>query len=316
MTRILRSPSDSSRRVVTRSQVRQTWRSDAPNKVESHDRTMVEIIELPRDAPTPPAPTAQPKPMPKTLYVAVPCYGCLMNNHFVQSLLGLQVVCMRESIDCFVDFIGNESLVQRARNILTARFLAQTRFERLLFIDADIGFDPESVLRLLRFGEDIVTAIYPKKSVNWESVRAKALDPADEEPSYQAGLDFNINIVPNDSGVRDGFVEVLDAATGFMLISRACLERMVTAYDKELRCVNDLQGAPGDPRHVSEYVALFDCMIDPVTRRYLSEDYAFCRRWQQLGGKIFADITTGLCHVGNYVYEGDVRQRLRVAYCE
>ncbi len=273
---------------------------------------MVEVIEL---QPPAPAPAAN-KP---SLYIAVPCYGCLLNNHFLQSLLCLQTLCMREEIDCFVDMIGNESLVQRARNVLTARFLAAAKFTHLLFIDADIGFDPASVFRLLRFGEDVVTAIYPKKSIDWDSVRAKARAGGGEpaEPLHQAGLDFNINVVPNDSGVRDGFVEVLDAATGFMLISRRCLERMAAAFESDLKCVNDIaMGSPGDPRHVAEYVALFDCMIDPVTRRYLSEDYAFCRRWQQLGGKIFADVTTGLCHVGNYIYEGDIRQRLRIAYSD
>jgi hypothetical protein len=274
---------------------------------------MVEIIELPHT----------PTPRKVGLYVAAPCFGCVLNNHFVQSLLSLQVSCMREGVDCFVDMIGNESLVQRARNILTARFL-KSKHTHLVFIDSDIGFDPDSVLKLVKFTEDrraagedtIATAIYPKKMVNWDAVAAKTR-AGDPEPLYQAGLDFNINVVAGAGQPLGTFVEVLDAATGFMCAPREVLERMAVYFASTLSCVNDISmGPPDDPRYVGEYVAVFDCMIDPVTRRYLSEDYAFCRRWQQMGGKIYADVSVPLVHVGNHVYEGDIRRRLRVVYAE
>ena len=60
-----------------------------------------------------------------------------------------------------------------------------------------------------------------------------------------------------------------------------------------------------------DYHACFDCMIDPTTKRYLSEDYAFCRRWQQIGGKIYADLATTLGHVGNLPFSGCLKDRLK-----
>ena len=263
------------------------------------------------DAPVPAAETPAAAEKPKRgIYVATPCYGCILNVNYLQSLLGLQAACLRRGISCYVDFIGNESLVQRARNILAARFLQSADANtHLVFIDADIGFDPDLVFRLLDLDRDVVTGIYPKKFIDWPGVRRSidvGLDPR------SGGLDFNINIIGQNAAVENGFIEVLDSATGFMMISKSALRKMVARYRDTLHCVNDIQGG-GDNR-VDTYVAVFDCMIDPVSRRYLSEDYAFCRRWQQMGGKIWADVITPLIHVGNYVYNGDIRQRQIVTF--
>lgn len=278
---------------------------------------MVEILELPADNnnnKNKPADTAATAPAaaakPKALYVATPCYGCMMDIQFVQSLLWLQIQCMSRGIECFVDLIGNESLVQRARNILAARFYNNSKFTHMLFIDADIAFDPVTVFRCLDFDKDCVTAIYPKKAISWDVVESKLAEKS-AEPLTQQGLDFNINITESVQAV-DGFIPVLDAATGFMLISRTLLHKMYDVYRPTLHCVNDIMG--GGPQRVETYVAVFDCMIDPVTRRYLSEDYAFSRRIQQIGGTVWADIASPLCHIGNYVYAGDIRTRARTSF--
>lgn len=268
----------------------------------------VEIIELPddydvasasREVQAPPPPAAKPK-----IYLATPCFGCQMTVAYLSSVLALQAACAQRGIELMVDFIGNESLVERARNILAARFLVSDA-THLLFIDADIGFRPDSVLRLLDADKDVATAVYPKKAFDWGKVAHK-LEEGDKEPVYQMGLDFNINIASAREAVEDGFLRVLDSATGFMLIKRGVLERMVAHYKDELHCVNDIMG-----QNIKEYVALFACMIDATTRRFLSEDYSFCRRYQALGGVIWADLASPLAHVGTNVFSGDLRQRLR-----
>lgn len=252
----------------------------------------VEIIELPAPA------EARPR-----LYVATPCFGCQMSVTFLASVLGLQAACAARGYECMVDFIGNESLVERARNILAARFLASDA-THLLFIDADIGFRPECVFRLLESGKDVVTAVYPKKAQDWALVKQK-LAAGVEEPVHQMGLDFNINIASDKEPVdANGFVRVLDSATGFMLIKREVLERMNEHFRRELHCVNDIMG-----QTIKEYVALFACLIDEKTRRFLSEDYSFCRRYQQLGGEIWADLVSPLSHIGTTIFTGDIRQR-------
>lgn len=276
----------------------------------SQKSIVVDVTDLPsieKSAVAKPESSSKPR-----LYVATPCYGCLLSNLFLISLLQLQTECAKRGIECFVDFIGNESLVQRARNVLTGRFL-KSEATHLLFIDADIGFQPETVFRLLDFNKGISTAVYPKKAYDWAMIQSK-LKSDSKEPLHMMGLDFNINIVGGSAPVQQGFVKVLDSATGFMLIHRDTLQHMWDSYKETLSCVNDLPGNRDDPGYVTEYVALFDCMIDKDSKRYLSEDYAFVRRAQQLGHEIWADIASPLCHVGNYAFEGDLRQRFSMVY--
>lgn len=232
----------------------------------------------------------------------------MMTVPFLASILSLQAACVQRNISLLIDFIGNESLVERARNILTARFL-ETDATHMLFVDADIAFHPNTALRLLDADKDVSTAVYPKKGFEWSNVQKK-LAAGDKEPVQSMGLDYNINIANASQPIApNGFVQVLDSATGFMMIKRQVIERMYEHYREELYCVNDIPG-----QSVKDYVALFACMIDPPTRRFLSEDYSFCRRYQRLGGEIWADMTTTLAHLGTCLYRGDMRHRLRRTY--
>lgn len=251
-------------------------------------------------------------PTPPRLYVATPCYGCVMGTPFLLSILRLQSECAARGIQCTFDFLGHESLVPRARCILAARCL-KTCATHLLFIDADISFEPQAVLRLLQHDKDIVTCVYPRKSINWDAVQQR-VRAGKGEPLHMAGLEYNLNITEPTADVEDGLVKVLDAATGFMLIRRGVLEKMNEVYHDELHCVNDLPGDRNDPMYPREYVALFQCMIDPHTRRLLSEDYSVCRRAQEAGFEVWCDIASPLCHTGMHVFEGDVRQRFTLTY--
>lgn len=242
------------------------------------------------------------------IFLATPCYGCKLSAAFVASLLQLQGECMRRGIVLACQLLGNESLVQRARNILTEQFV-QSNAKVLLFLDADLAFSSELVLdRLLPFAKDhpdaIVTGIYPKKAYDWTRV-----DPQNaREPVQMQVCDYNINLLPGENVVENGFVKVLDSATGAMMLPREVVMKLRAAHP-ELHCVNDIN--PG--RHpVKDYVAIFDCMIDPESKRYLSEDYSLCRRWQDLGGDIYADIASPMCHLGTHTFEGDIRSTLRV----
>lgn len=256
--------------------------------------------------------TSTEAPRPK-LFIATPCFGCQVSAPYLLSLMQLQALLSREGIDCVSDFVGNESLITRARCVLAAKFL-KSDCTHLLFIDADIAFAAESIVQLLGGDKDIMTAIYPKKSFDWDIVAKKVVDAECKEPVEMMGLDYNINLYGDTAKVENGLVEVLDAATGMMLVKRQVLEAMAKHYEKELSCVNDLPGDRNDPGYPKTYVALFDCMIDPVTRRYLSEDYAFSRRAQALGYKVFADLRIALSHVGNYTFRGDLSERMRVTF--
>jgi hypothetical protein len=238
-----------------------------------------------------------------SLFLSTPCYGGMCLQKYTESILGLQVLASREGIQLFIDTIENESLVQRARNVAVGRFMQKSVAEYFMFIDADVHFDPASVIRLIRSGHDLSVACYPKKFVDWNQA-AEAVTRGDTRDMSMLSASLVVNFGAHKVEIVDGFAPVLDGPTGFMLIKRCVFEKMQAHYP-ELNCKNDHQN-----RDFDDYHAVFDCMIDPVTKRYLSEDYAFCRRWQQMGGRIYADTWTTLGHVGNLPFSGKLSERL------
>jgi len=240
------------------------------------------------------------------LFLSTPCYGGMCLESFMASILNLQILLIKEGVELLLDTTENESLVHRARNVSVGRFMQKTDAEYFMFVDADIHFDPDAVLRLLRSGHDISVACYPKKIVMWDQAKKVMLDGTDanKNPAMLASS-LVVNFGAATRPIQDGFVEILDGPTGFMMIKRDVFTRMAEKFP-ELNCVNDHQNRDFDTYH-----ACFDCMIDPESRRYLSEDYAFCRRWQQMNGKIYADIQTTLGHIGNLPFSGSMDDRLK-----
>lgn len=238
------------------------------------------------------------------VFLSTPCYGGLCLEVFAASILRLQVACAQRNIQIILDTTENESLVHRARNISIARFFTKTDADCFMFIDADIHFDAESVIRLIESKHDVAVAAYPKKCIMWHQARDSVLKNETKDLSKMSSS-LVMNFKTQNTRIENGFAEVLDGPTGFMLIRRSVIARMYERYP-ELNCVNDHQN-----RDLDSYCAIFDCMIDPVNRRYLSEDYAFCRRWQLMGGQIFADCLTTLGHVGNLRFSGCLEDRLK-----
>lgn len=242
--------------------------------------------------------------MPISLFVSTPCYGGVCLQAYAESLLRLQRTCVANGIHMLLDTTENESLVHRARNLAVARFYQKTKAEYFMFIDADIHFDPESVIRLIKSDHDVSVAAYPKKCVMWDQVE-QGVKTNDTRDPAKLSASLVMNFKYQNTQIVNGFAEVLDGPTGFMVIKREVFTKMFEHY-KELDCKNDHQN-----RDFEDYCAVFDCMIDPETRRYLSEDYAFCRRWQQMGGKIYADCMTVLGHVGNLRFHGVLEERIK-----
>ena len=244
---------------------------------------------------------------PVVLFVSTPCYGGVCLQAYAESMLRLQRTCAQNGIQMMLDTTENESLVPRARNLAVARFMQKTQATHFLFIDADIHFDPDSVIRLIKSGHDVSCAAYPKKCVMWDQAEAYVKSGKEGRDLARVASSLVMNFKYQQTQIKDGFAEVLDGPTGFLLIKRDVFRRMEEKYP-ELECVNDHQN-----RDLDRYNAILDCMIDPVSKRYLSEDYAFCRRWQQMGGQIFADCMTVLGHVGNIRFQGTLEDRLKAS---
>ena len=205
-----------------------------------------------------------------------------------------------------------ESLITRARNNCVARFLENKEWTHLFWIDSDIGFSPDSFYRLLLADKDVVAGIYPLKRENWpeEGVPAGTTQ-ADFERMYTS---YTVNTSEkNENGEivlkvdEDGFMKVHDAPTGFMVIKRSVFEKMMAAYP-ELNYISDSDYNREDK---GLHYRFFDCMVDPESKRYLSEDYTFCHLWRQIGGDVYVDVQSNLTHQGAKVYRGSFAESLQ-----
>jgi hypothetical protein len=223
----------------------------------------------------------------------------------MQSAIALLQTCPAHGVRVSIELLGYDSLITRSRNALVAKFLDTESATHLLFVDADISFETGQVLRMLRFDQDVVAGMYPLKMILWDDAaigRVRAGEPPDSAPLRYVGV--VCEGAEGDS--RDGFVAGLYAGTGFMLIRRAVFRRMIEAFPETRYTSAHTQPIPADSPN--QY-ALFDCMIDPATGHYLSEDYAFCQRWRSIGGRLWLDTRSELAHIGTHEFEG--RPQLR-----
>jgi hypothetical protein len=244
------------------------------------------------------------------LVVATPCFGGQVSSIYASSLFALQrAVQQLSNCDLTVHLRDGDALITRARANLVSLFLDDPDATHLLFIDADIGFTPEQVFRLIESGADMVGGCYPVKRINWDKAR-RAL--ATGLPKLEAtSLDYVLEVEdPDRVQVVDGFTRVRYAGTGFLMVRRHVLERMCAhpAYAPLQFFREHTHDKLAGSRN---RFALFECMIADGT--YLSEDFAFCKRWTDIGGEIWADLGSRLDHVGPSVFHGDVASQFQAA---
>jgi hypothetical protein len=236
------------------------------------------------------------------LVIATPCFGGQISVLYAASLFKLQKsVRSFKSVNLKVLFKDGDALITRARASLMSQFLDDSGATHLLFVDADIGFEPEQVLRLIRCGADMCAAIYPIKRIDWPRVKS-TIETARPNPAA-AALNYVFEVDDPDAVTATAeFVKVRYAGTGFLMIRRAAIERMCARYPQlKYRRDHSLDAATESDNRF----ALFECMIGE-DGTYLSEDFAFCRRWTDIGGEIWADLHSRLDHVGPMKFCGDL----------
>lgn len=252
----------------------------------------------------------------KHIFIATPCYGGQIGEPYFRSMMRLAILFNKYNIQYTVSTLANESLVTRGRNTLTSFFMENQAATHLFFIDADIEFNPEDILRMVAYDKPIVVGAYPKKAINWDSILGAARNTELEETAetiegHSSNYVVNFDFMTDEKGnktpqvqIEDNLVKLKDAGTGFMCIKKEVIQQM---FDKhpEYKYVNDINV---DNKFEPFMYALFDTMIDPESRRYLSEDYMFCRTWQNMGGTVYLDPRTALSHVGHYTFRGNIRK--------
>ena len=242
--------------------------------------------------------------------VVSPSHDGKFFQNYVTSLLNFVIESERAGMRTQVLFHQGESLVTRARNNCVAQFLANPEWTHLFWIDADIGFSAQAAFRLLLSGYDIAAGVYPLKRENWP---AEGVPEGTTQQQFEATFTrYTVNAKASEVTSKvelevqpDGFMKMTEAPTGFMVIKRAVFERLMASYP-DLNYVPDSIGETDKGLHYR----FFDVMVDPQTRRYLSEDYGFCRLWSGLGESIYIDANSNLSHQGAKMYRGDFANSL------
>jgi len=246
--------------------------------------------------------SAAASPTTVNLVVATPCFGGQISVLYAASLFKLQqLVRSYSGLTLKVLFKDGDALITRARASLISQFLDDPAATHLLFVDADIGFEADQVVRLIECGAEMCAAVYPIKRIDWEKVR-KTIETARPNPAA-ASLKYVFEVDDASAVIeKAGFVKVRYAGTGFLMIRRQALEKMCARYPHlQYKRDHSLDAAAASDQRF----ALFECII-AEDGTYLSEDFAFCKRWTDMGGEIWADLKSALSHVGPMTFCGDL----------
>lgn len=241
------------------------------------------------------------------LFVATPMYGGMCTGFYTESCMGLTNAATYNNIELMFTYIVNESLIQRARNTLANIFIEDTDCTHMLFVDADIKFNPTDVMEMIKYDKDVSCAIYPKKEINWGSVSeaVKLGVPTSELQNHTASMVINLIDYKEQEVVKYGEpIKVQSAGTGFMIIKREVFESMKSKVSKYAKRNAKLYSTD-EKDYEWEY---FACSIQDETRILLSEDYHFCEKAREIGYDIYAFPWIKLAHFGTYLFEGHFKQ--------
>jgi hypothetical protein len=217
------------------------------------------------------------------VHMMMPCYGGQLTESTFMSYIKWANMARQLGIEWTVETMTNESLISRARNTLTAKFLHTEGSTHLMFIDADIGWEPWHLLVLLNRKVDVIGGLYPMKSMP---------------------IKWCVNGIPGQEEGVDNLVEVTKTGTGFLLIKREVFEKL-DSHPAVKPFANDI----GLPPELNKYMKTY---FDTAVRegRYYSEDWTFCENWRDIGGQVFVDKRVLLKHTGTYVFDAGVQDKL------
>jgi len=217
------------------------------------------------------------------VHICMPCYGGMLTESTFMSFIKWSNTARQLGIDWTMETLTNESLISRARNTMVAKFLANPDSTHLMFIDADIGWEPWHLLVLLNRDVDVIGGLYPMKSlpIKW---CVNGFDGAEEG--------------------ADGLQEVSKTGTGFFLVKRHVFDK-INAHPATKPFINDI----GLPVELNPYMKTY---FDTAVRenRYYSEDWTFCENWRDLGGRIWVDKRVLLRHTGTYTFAHESQEKL------
>ena len=247
------------------------------------------------------------------LFLATPMYGGQCAGMFARSVADLAAICSQNGIPLQMYFLFNESLITRARNYCCDEFV-RSPSQHLMFIDSDIGFNPHDVIAMMALQAqdedkyDIIGGPYPKKCISWEKIK-QAVDKgvADEDPAVLEKFvgDYVFNPKSGQGSIQISEpCEVLEIGTGFMMVTKKAMIKFAEEYKQYMYRPDHVRTEAFDgSREIMQY---FQAEIDPKSKRYLSEDYWFCQKAQEIGLRTWFCPWMKMQHVGTYIFGGSL----------
>jgi hypothetical protein len=238
------------------------------------------------------------------IMVCTPCHSDV-SMHYTQAVLKFQQECMKRNI--LVSFsLLKSSLVTQGRNLCVAEFLNHDdKYDYLLFIDSDISFKPETIFKMIDADKDLIACPYPMKMFEtdrmWKNIKETDRVKSKED-LLPSGYMYPIKLGSNELIVDKGVMQVTHAPTGCMLIKRNVIDKLI-ANHPELEIYQPTV-INGKETKKENFYNLFDTLHDPETKRYFGEDFGFCQRWSDIGGKVYVYVMDHISHIGDHEYCG------------
>ena len=230
------------------------------------------------------------------LVIGTPMYGGMCTSEYTQSLLNLSESANKSDVKLTTIFLGNESLIQRGRNTIAHHFMNLPDATHLLFIDADMKFRTEDVVRMIKADKSFIVGPVALKGYNWEEIRQAAING--EEDINRTGGVFNINKLPGIDMVDENTpFEIEHGGNAFMMLRRDVFE---TLKPHTPIYTNGGHSLP-DGCEIYDY---FRVEINKDTNHLLSEDYFLCHSYRQLGGKVWCAPWVETGHFGSHLFNG------------
>jgi len=230
------------------------------------------------------------------LVIGTPMYGGMCTSEYTQSLLNLSESANKSDVKLTTIFLGNESLIQRGRNTVAHHLMNLPDATHLLFIDADIKFRTEDIVKMIAADKSLIVGPVALKGYNWDEIRQAAVNGEDD--IGRTGGVFNINKLPGIDMVDENTpFEIEHGGNAFMMIRRDVFE---TLKPHTPIYTNGGRSLP-DGVEIYDY---FRVEINKDTNHLLSEDYFLCHSYRQLGGKVWCAPWVETGHFGSHLFNG------------
>ena len=231
------------------------------------------------------------------LFIAIPVYQGICHIKFMESITALIILLKSLNIEFHYFSLTSESLISRARNVCACEFI-KSDCTHLMFIDSDIVFNPQDVVKFLQSGKDVMCGVYPHKTLNFNQMQNEMCNSNNLKELIEKSASYSINKhLYTDKIVKSQFGQ-----TGFMMISKTVFTNILEKNENDITYINDIKIY--EPYSLDNNILYDFFQVGVTEKKYLSEDYGFCALATKCNIDIFLDTSIKLTHIGQFFFHG------------